>query len=407
MRPVDSPSLQRRGSLWTCVWLACAAAALAAPLDAAAEGAFSAEVTYTGEAWGVTHGGLRRGSRYLDNLDVVLAWDTVHLPALGPSRLYAHVLYNNSGRLTEELIGDLQTVSNIDAPQAVRLYEAWWEKAFGAGGSADADAVRPGSLRLGVYDLNSEFDALETASLFLNSSHGIGPDLAQSGENGPSIFPVTGLAVRLELPLGGRRRLRLAALDAVPGSPESAGSHDFGFSERDGALLIGELERALGEQGRAFVGAWRYTKRAPRLLAGLSEPEEARARAAGLYVGAERAFGTDLAGFIRLGRATQAVHVFGRYVGAGLTWRPALSVPTTLGVAVAHARAGRDQRQVARLEGTAIAAAETALELTARLELPGGWALQPDVQYVIDPGLDPALTDALVLGLRFERSWER
>ena len=42
-----------------------------------------------------------------------------------------------------------------------------------AGDVASGIAASPGSLRLGVYDLNSEFDALKTASLFLNSAHGI------------------------------------------------------------------------------------------------------------------------------------------------------------------------------------------------------------------------------------------
>jgi porin len=28
--------------------------------------------------------------------------------------------------------------------------------------------------------------------------------------------------------------------------------------------------------------------------------------------------------------------------------------------------------------------------------------LQPDLQYIVNPGLEPALRDAMVLGLRFE-----
>jgi porin len=46
--------------------------------------------------------------------------------------------------------------------------------------------------------------------------------------------------------------------------------------------------------------------------------------------------------------------------------------------------------------------AETALELTY-LVAPAPWlSVQPDLQYVIDPGTDGALDDALVLGLRVQ-----
>ena len=96
--------------------------------------------------------------------------------------LFFYGLYNNNKTLSDTLIGDMQTVSNIDTTTATRLYEAWYEQAFGDGKS---------SLKVGLYDLNSEFDAIDTAGLFLLSSHGIGPDYSQTGLNGPSIFPVT------------------------------------------------------------------------------------------------------------------------------------------------------------------------------------------------------------------------
>ena len=60
------------------------------------------------------------------------------------------------------------------------------------------------SLLVGLYDLNSEFDANGTAGFFINSSFGIGAELGASGLNGPSIFPVTSLGTRLRWCPGGR-----------------------------------------------------------------------------------------------------------------------------------------------------------------------------------------------------------
>jgi porin len=52
--------------------------------------------------------------------------------------------------------------------------------------------------------------------------------------------------------------------------------------------------------------------------------------------------------------------------------------------------------------GEATTAAETAYELTWRIPVGEHFALQPDVQYVDDPGTNPALGDALVVILRVE-----
>jgi len=59
----------------------------------------------------------------------------------------------NHGHDASDDAGDAQGVDNIAAPQTIKLYEAWWQRAF------LSDHI---SLLLGIYDLNSEFDAIET-----------------------------------------------------------------------------------------------------------------------------------------------------------------------------------------------------------------------------------------------------
>ena len=71
---------------------------------------------------------------------------------------------------------------------------------------------------VGLYDLNTEFDALESAGLFLNSSQGIGPEFAQSGLNGPSIFPTTTLGLRAKWAPGSRFYLESVVLNGLAGS---------------------------------------------------------------------------------------------------------------------------------------------------------------------------------------------
>ena len=143
------------------------------------------DAVYTGEVLSNLAGGLESGSRYLDNLDLELEFEIADTIGFGAGTVFVRGLYNNGSTFSDELVGDLQVVSNIDAGRSWRIFEFWYEV---------GDA--PWSLRTGLYDLNSEFDTNETGSVFLNSSHGIGSEIGQTGENGPSIFPVSSLGLR-------------------------------------------------------------------------------------------------------------------------------------------------------------------------------------------------------------------
>jgi porin len=49
---------------------------------------------------------------------------------------------------------------------------------------------------------------------------------------------------------------------------------------------------------------------------------------------------------------------------------------------------------------------ETVVELTYRAQISRFFVLQPDVQWVVNPGMNPELADALVFGLRAHLSLE-
>lgn len=134
------------------------------------------------DSWDVASGGIARGTVLLDK---VQASGTLNGAAIGFAGFRAHVqVLRIGGKSLSDRVGDIQTVSNIEAIGATRLFEAWVEQAVGTPGHG-------GSIRAGLIDLNSEFDAIDPSSVFLNASHGIGPDLSASGRNGPSNYPVT------------------------------------------------------------------------------------------------------------------------------------------------------------------------------------------------------------------------
>jgi porin len=70
------------------------------------------------------------------------------------------------------------------------------------------------------------------------------------------------------------------------------------------------------------------------------------------------------------------------------------------GLGVAYARNGSPFLGERRKEGLDLEQAETVLELTYRAQLGRFFVLQLNLQWVMSPGMDPAVSDALVLGLR-------
>ena len=347
---------------------------------------------YTAEAWTTLEGTASSGSAYLDNLDAVLEADLEALAGWNDTRVVVYALYNNGKEFGGRYIGDLQGVSNIETGvDAARLFEAFVETGIGS----------RGSLLVGLYDLNSGFDALDSSSLFIHSAHGIGTEIAQTGVNGPSIFPVTSLAARLEYRWGGGWLTRAAVLDAVPGDPEHPARTRIDLGDGEGALLVAEAERRTGG-GKLLGGAWRYTAAFPDRLqsaqAGTAREERGNH---GLYARGEWRSGT-WSYFARLGWAAPRFNVTEWYAGAGAVYEGGWTLRDgdRVGLAFALAEVSDRYRAALALSGETVASRELAVELTYEMPLGERLVLQPDLQYIVNPGLSPSAGNAWAVGLR-------
>jgi porin len=353
-------------------------------------------VVYTGDLRSNVAGGVRRGTRYLDNLDLQVALDADQLVGWQGARMFVYGIYNN-GTSISRLVGDVQAISNIETRvRATRLFEAWIEQDVGASGS----------IKAGLYNLNSEFDTTQSGGLFLISSHGIGADIAQTGRNGPSIFPVTSLAVRGEVKLGEHWLGRIAVLDGVPGDPTHPKRTAIKLSAKDGALLISEVDYLRGGT-KAAVGVWGYTARFDRL-----HPSATQGRGnKGVYAFVEqRLVGTRAddaagsAGWLRFGIADRRYNPIGSYLGGGLVYTgltPNRS-DDQLGLSFASASFGKRYRRNRRGAGDSINDREVVIEAVYNAMIAPWLSIQPDLQYVVNPGGVRRLNDAIVVGLRFK-----
>ena len=102
-----------------------AGAATAPPKDP--DLTFAARETF--ESWRDVSGGVGVGDTTLNKLQISGTW-TANAWSNPGFRLHAQVFRTNGERLTSR-VGDLQTVSNIEALSTDRLFEAWAEQSFG------------------------------------------------------------------------------------------------------------------------------------------------------------------------------------------------------------------------------------------------------------------------------------
>jgi porin len=366
-------------------------------------GPVTVSAVYTADVRGNVAGGIKRGARYLDNIDLQVSIDADRLIGWRGARLFVYGLYDNGASLSGDLVGDFQTISNIETDvRAARLFEAWVEQ----------DVGQSGSIKVGLYNLNSEFDTTDSGGLFLVSSHGIGPDFSQSGRNGPSIFPVTSLAVRGEAKLGEHWLAKAVVLDGVPGDPDRPRRTAVTLSSRDGALVAGELDYLEGGT-KAAIGLWGYTSRFDDVAASLSAAPSSPQRRGnkGAYIFAERRLvGTrsddakGLAGWLRFGIADTHFNVIGRYLGGGLvyTGMGEYRADDQVGVSFAAATFGDRYRSARKAAGMPTDRREVVFEAVYNAVL-GSWlSVQPDLQYVMNPSGGPTLRDAVVIGLRLK-----
>lgn len=373
----------------------CLASAVLATSAAAAEGdpAIQLSLAYKADVAATLSGGLAKRGRVLDNLQVFADVDLDR--AIGWKGATAHFqLLNNSGATPNDDVGSLQGVDNIEVSRhRLRLFEAWVEQGFGD----------QGSVRAGLYDLNSEFYANESAGLLLAPAFGIGTELAATGPNGPSIFPSTALAVRFRWTPNEHLYAQAAVLNANAGVLGDPGGVSTSFEH--GVLAIAEA----GWQGRGkvAVGTWRYSDQQDDLRTLSPSGDPGRATAKGAYVLLERTLkGQEdsvrkIAAFARLGVSDGDTTAFKAGWQAGvLVERVFAARPdSAFSLGLNQAFLSSKHRDNARDAGQPLERAESAIEITY-FDRIGPATIQPDLQYVRNPGADRTVRDALVFIVR-------
>ncbi|MEX0724392.1 MAG: carbohydrate porin [Gracilimonas sp.] len=381
------------------------------------EGPFTVSVSYTGDVFTNTNGGTEPGTVYLDNIDVNLEANFDDLPfGLSGTTFYIYGL-GNQGNSISGLAGDVQGVSNIEAENSWRIFEFWAQKKFFLANS---------SILVGLYDINSEFNALNSSLLFLNSSSGLDPTLASSGMMGPSTFPYTSLAVRLKVNVFKGLFFQGAVLDGVPSDPGNSRGTEVLLREDDGLFLIGEiglhslkrenmqmrnrtarlqeiLSPGNGSDNSIGVGGWYYSSKRER-LDGNGIQNEYGMYVLGEYELVKREEGApnNVQIFGRAGWANSETNWLSGFYGGGIVMTGLLPsrAKDDTGIAVAHVRGSSTYINNTMLSSSRPEKAETNIEFTHQFVVNDYANIQPNLQYIINPGFDQTLDNSLLVGVR-------
>lgn len=326
-----------------------------------------------------------------------------------------HGIASSGGKPNTHFVGSLHGVDSIEvSTNTAKIFQAWIEKKW-----FDERLL----LLFGLYDLNSEFYATESSALFLNPAPGIGAEMAPTGLNGPSVFPTSSLGLRATLRPAPDYYVQTVLLDGVPGDPNNPRGTHIQFNKGDGTLWVaeagyqpqreGDARKAAGPSKLA-LGAWRYSSKFPDLIqTDVNGEPLMRKGNHGAYLLWEQPFYFDndfgFDTFLRGGVANAAINQLDRFVEVGVVSSGLIPgrEHDRLGVSVSVARNGRQFRQAAQIAATPVDRAETAWELTYQARVNKWFSVQPNLQYVVNPGTDPSVENALVAAVRFEFSFSR
>ncbi|MEO8207264.1 MAG: carbohydrate porin [Chthoniobacterales bacterium] len=379
---------------------------------------------YTAEVWGNTTGGMSQGSVYTGLLNFGINLDLEKAVGWKGASMRTNWLWLSGSDISQNNIGNFLTVSNIAGFDTLRMFELWFQqKLFD-------DKI---SLRVGQLGADTEFIISDYGATFINSTFGWPAFTANNLPNGGPAYPVGTPGIRLAVNPVDWFTFQTAAFQ---GNVYAQNVNRYGFRWRlnsaNGYFFINEAQfrwnrrdAETGLPGQFKAGAWFNTEEFTNFYNGnsvygnygiyfivdqmlwrkpvppASLAKDGKATADKKEVTAAKS-DQGLGWFGRIAFDPQDRNFVGFYFDTGLTFKGL--IPTRdndiFGVAFAYAQLGQGAQQLAINSGSVGVGAEMVLEFTYQAQLNKWLSIQPDLQYIINPGGNQNLGNAFVIGGR-------
>lgn len=390
------------------------------------------EFAHKSDVLGNVSGGIENGTRWMGLTEAKIKFDLEKILGWSSTLLYLNYQSALGGKLNTHQSGTYMGVDNIEVGKnTAQFLQAWVQK------NLFDDRL---SILAGLYPIDSEFYVTDASGVFIHPSYGMAAEAAQAASNGrvehgPPIFNTSSVGVRVKYTSPEHTMYLMGAVtDAVPGDPNHPYGTQIKLGHGDGTLSIVELGFTPAEAMHTFeipqpgeatrmdpamkaheiyepfaklaIGYWHYSSRYDDLLDTDAGGNPQRRHRQGAYALAEKTLLKEaddpdqgLAAFVRLGAASRGVHQSDWSASLGLRYVGLLSGRDSdiAGIAMTTSHASSKYRQANLSERY-----ETAFEATYRAQIRPWLALQPDLQYIINPGMDRTLENTWVVGIRTE-----
>ncbi len=207
------------------------------------------DATFTGDFSTNVSGGIRRDEGFSGLLQLGLTLDLEKLVGWTGGELFAGAYFIRGHGLSTHEVGNLFTISNIEADHANRLAEVYFkQKLFD-------DRLE---IKIGQLAADGDFATSDTAGLFVNSTFGWpglnGTDLYSGGP----AYPVPTPGVHAAVTINDSWSFQAGLYNGDPAGRDNVNKHNTDFPVNDGAFAIGELiyKYSAGLPGTYKVGAW-------------------------------------------------------------------------------------------------------------------------------------------------------
>ena len=370
--------------------------------------------TYTGEVFGNLSGGYKQGAVYEGLVKAGIQLDLEKLAGWKGATILVYGLYPHGESITGKYVHDFNGVSNIDGYDSPRLYELWFQQNF------DADKF---SIRLGQLAADSEFCISNGCCLFINSAFGAIPLLSKNVDS--PVYPLAVPGVRIRFAPNDSFFAQFSAY--IGNSGDQASNNRYGtrfFNGSSGALLMGEIGYTLNPPPKPDDSQ----KGGAKSQVAPGRPLSGTCKLGGFYDTAtfdnpdgngnrrgEYAFYViaDQEIWHEPGDPDQGLRIFGRigaapsdrstvpfYFDAGLNYQGLLASrdKDLCGIGVSYTKLGNDLQD--ENGSPAESHHETIIEASYQAVITSWLSVQPDFQYVFNPGGTGRRQNAVVAGLR-------
>jgi porin len=374
---------------------------------------------YYGESFG-NSGGFDQGVEYDGVLELYMKADMHKLGFWKGLCFHADAFQIHGNSITAANIGSLMPVSSLEATDATRLFELWFEQHL----FNDKLAVKVGQLAA-----DAEFIISEGGGWFLNGTWGWPSIAAADLPSGGPAYPLATPGVRVAITPNDKLTLMIGVYNGDPagpnckGDPQRCNSDGLDFRLDDPPLLIAEGDYSYNQDrlvGKIRLGGWNHfgTFEDQRfdsgggLIAVTGNPGRPIDNDWGLYgiidqlvwrlPGSDDPKGVGV--FARVVGAPQDQNLIDIYFDGGITFTGMIPGRPDDGLAIGFAYTGISN-QVHAFDvdlGESVAQNyEALIEVCYTYQIKAGWTVQPDFQYIFQPGGNVAgQDDATVLGAR-------